>query len=210
MEILTNPLLQDILTRLRDRNTRPPEFRRLLETAGVLMAYEIARYLPTEKVAVETPLGAKAEGLRVLDEKVTVVAVLRAALPFAYGVLRVLPNARLGVVAARRVEEERADIKGFEMEVEVPYVSVPGDSGIIVLADPMLATGSTLKKVIETLKGSYETLIVVTVISTKLGIERVFEADPEALVLTLAVDPELNTRAYIVPGLGDAGDRAFG
>ncbi len=210
VRILSNPLLQDVLTKLRDAGTPLPEFRSLLELAGMLMAYEVASYLPVEEVTVETPLGAKASGVRVRDDLVTVVAVMRAALPMAYGVLRVLPRAKLGVVAARRLEEERADLKGFELEVEVPYVNIPGDSSVAIVVDPMLATGSTLKRVIEILKGRYEKLIVLSVIATQVGIDRVLEAETDALVVALSVDPELNSRAYIVPGLGDAGDRAFG
>ena len=212
VEVLRNPLAQSVLTYLRDERTGYREFRGLLELAGVLEAYEFSRYLPVKEVTVRTPLSVKAKGVEVKDDETTIVAVMRAALPFAYGMLRVLPRARLGVVAAKRIEYENALDKNFEMEVEVPYINLPVNSGVLVLADPMLATGSTLKKVIELIRGraEYEKLIVASVVSTELGIRRVWEAEPEAVVFTLAIDKELNEKAYIVPGLGDAGDRAFG
>lgn len=212
VEVLSNPLAKSILTKLRNAATEYSEFRSLLELVGVLVAYELSRYLPVREVTVRTPLGVEAKGIEVKDDEVTIVAIMRATLPFAYGMLRALPRARLGVAAAKRVEEENAGEKEFEMEVDVPYLNLPRYSRVLVLADPMLATGSTLKKVIKLIKNraKYERLIVATVISTELGMSRVWTVEPEALIVTLAVDKELNRRAYIIPGLGDAGDRAFG
>ena len=204
--VLDNPVLQDILVRLRDRRTRYPEFRRLLYRAGVHVGYELARLAPVEEAVVETPLGAEAQGLRLRSGDVAVVAVLRAALPYAWGMLEVLEEARLGLIAARRLEN------GRRPGVEVSYTGLPGRAGLVVLADPMLATGVTLEASVRLLRerGLYGRLAVATVIATPEGVARVLRAEPEATVYALAVDEELDDRAYIVPGLGDAGDRAFG
>lgn len=212
VRVLDNPVLQDILLRLRDKNTNYPEFRRLMAKAGVFIGYEIAKELDLSVERVETPLGVEAEGVKLRDEDVAVIAVLRAAIPLAMGILETLERAKLGVVSAKRAEEEDAESKGFEMEVDVRYLGLPSSAGDVVLVDPMLATGSTMAKIIRIIKERYpyRRLFVASVISTSIGIQRVLDAEPEAKVYTLAVDPKLNKRAYIVPGLGDAGDRAFG
>lgn len=211
VKVLGNPVLQEILGKLRSRDTPRREFRELLFKAGVFEAYEIAEELPTEECSVETPLGRRAPCVRVTG-KLAIVAVLRAALPMAMGMLEVFPDAALGFVAAKRLEAD-APPRDWRLEVSVPYVSAPPDAENLVIVDPMLATGSTLASVIERLKGggySYGRLYVATVISTEQGIRRVLSVEPEARIYTLSVDPELNDKAFIVPGLGDAGDRAFG
>ncbi len=210
--VLDNPLLQDILAKLRDRETDIPDFRELTYRAGVYIGYELARYLPTREVNVVTPLNAVARGVEVEDHKVIILAVLRAAIPLAYGMVQTLRRARLGVVAAKRSEDEHAVERGYRMDVLVSYFGLPSNGEILVVTDPMLATGSTLRKILFLLreKNRFEKTFVVSIISTKLGIERIFEVEPEATIFTLAIDPELNEKAYIVPGLGDAGDRAFG
>ncbi len=212
VRVLENPVLQDILLRLRDKNTDYPEFRRLMTKAGVYIGYEIASELDVTKEKVETPLNTEAEGIKVKDEDIAVIAILRAAIPLAMGILETLERAKLGVISAKRVEEEDAQSKGFDMEVDVGYLGLPSSAKDIILTDPMLATGSTMAKIIRILKERYpyRKIFIASVISTKLGIQRVLEAEPEAVVYTLAVDPILNKKAYIVPGLGDAGDRSFG
>jgi len=206
VKVLDNPVLQDILTRLRDRETRYPEFRRLLYRAGVHVGYEVARHAPREEASVVTPLGVRARGTRLRSDRVAVIAVLRAALPYAWGMVEVLEEARLGLIAARR------DEGGRHPGVTVSYTGLPGPAELVVLADPMLATGATLAASIRLLRerSLYSRLVVATVIATPEGVARVLAEEPRAAIYTLAVDEELNENAYIVPGLGDAGDRAFG
>jgi len=210
VEILRNPVLRDCLGKLRDINTERKEFREHLRKAGRYMAYELAKHLPYETVNVSTPLGT-AESVKLRDDRVIVVGVLRAAVPMVYGILETLENVRLGLVSAKRIEDEHADRNNYNMEVEVKYKGMPSDGEYLVLVDPMLATGSTLCKILKEIDSrKYKKVYLLSVISTELGIWRVLETEPRARILTLAIDPELNSRAYIVPGLGDAGDRAFG
>ncbi len=209
VKVLKNPVLQGYLVELRDKSTGRARFRELLERAGEFIAYELANELETEEVEVETVLG-KARGYRVREEELVVVGVLRAGLAMQNGVLKVYRNAKAGFVSAARVEDEHAEAKGYRMQVELGYSKVP-EGKALILVDPMLATGSTLAKVLREIGSSrFEKVYVLTVISTELGIKRVLEAEPRARIYTLAIDPELNRQAYIVPGLGDAGDRAYG
>lgn len=209
-------MIIETLTALRDRNTPPPEFRERLVKLGEYMAYELAKYLRTEEWKVITPLGKEVKGLRIRDRgRIILISVLRAAIPFSQGILKVFPEAKQGLISARRVEETHRP-SSLEFEVEINYVNLPkiGEEDVVVIADPMLATGSTLSRVIrEVLRaGKPRKLFILTAISTKVAIERLlreFETvDME--ILTASVDPYLDERGYIVPGLGDAGDRAFG
>ena len=209
--VLENPVLKELLTKLRDKRTGVGEFRELLEEVGMYMGYELAKFLPREKVVVETPLKVKAEGERIKDEEVVVVGILRAAVPLVIGILKVLKRAKVGLVAARRIEDENAEKHGFKMKVVTGYKALPSSGEILVIADPMLATGSTILAVLKEIEcKKYKEVFILSVISTELGIKRILEAEPRAKVLTLAIDQKLNKRAYIVPGLGDAGDRTFG
>lgn len=127
-----------------------------------------------------------------------------------WGMLEVFENAEVGFVSAKRKEIEEAS-SAYQLGVEISYMSLPEGIETLIIVDPMLATGSTLEKVIRKIKETLklEKLIVSTLISTKVGIERVFQADSTLQLYTFSVDPGLNSRAFIVPGLGDAGDRAF-
>ena len=211
-----NPALRLVLQKLRDRRTGRPEFRRLLRLAGLLLAYEAAPLLPrVEEFTVETPLGVEASD-RVVDEsKILVVAVLRASVPMALGVLDLYPNAELGFVAATRLEET-ARMVGERMvfDVDMPYWKTPKPRGKhVLLVDPMLATGSTLSRIVTRLEGMEPTgITVLSLIATRQGIEAVASAAKrvETSIVVAAVDPKLNDKGFIVPGLGDAGDRCFG
>ncbi|CCC81623.1 uracil phosphoribosyltransferase [Thermoproteus tenax] len=207
VHIIDHPYAQHILTRLRDANTASLEFRKGLVRLGRIVGYEIARTFPKRVVKVRTPLG-EAEGLVLEDlDKVVIVEVLRAAMPLVEGLLKAFPEAKIGVVAARRREE------GGKIGVDVFYSRIPRvDGQVVILADPMLATGTTMAAAIgEVLKsGVPKRLITVSVISTPVGIERVLSSYPTAEVFTVAIDEVLNSDGFIVPGLGDAGDRAFG
>jgi len=215
LHVVDNPVLQGILLELRDRETPRRRFRQLLEAAGMLLGYEASRSLPLRRRSVVTPLGEAAEGLEVRDEDVVVVAVLRAALPMAYGVLRVLEDAELGLVAATRLEDTGREAGGgLVFEVDAPYWKTPRVTGrAVLLVDPMLATGSTLSRIASRLAASSPASVtVLSLIATRSGIARLEESlkDSDFDLYVAAVDPRLDKRGFIVPGLGDAGDRAFG
>lgn len=214
--VIDHPLVTEILTVLRDKNTPPRRFRECLIRLGEYMAYELAKLLDVEEKEVITPLGRPAKGIRIKDrDKLVIVSVLRAAIPFSEGVLKVFPEAKQGLVSARRVEETHKP-GSTDFEVEVNYVSVPKLKGdeVLVVTDPMLATGSTLLKVIKEIikAGRPRRIIILTAISTPVAVERLLKEfkDLDLEIITASLDPVLDDRGYIVPGLGDAGDRAFG
>lgn len=213
LHVVDNPALQGVLLELRDRRTPRHRFRELLETAGLLLGYEAGRLLQTRVEEVETPLGARAAGARVADEELVIVAVLRAAVPMALGAARLYPRARLGFVAASRLEET-GRMEGGRMifDVDTPYWRLPRLTGRdVMIVDPMLATGSTLARIASRIaREEPRRIVAVTLIATRQGVERLLEAAPRAQVVAAAVDPELNEKGFIVPGLGDAGDRCFG
>ena len=210
--VFDHPLAQAVLTQLRDKNTPQIEFRKGLVKLGRLIGYELIKTMQFEDVEVETPLGVKARGIKISDmEHVVIINVLRAATPLVEGLLKALPDARQGVVGIRRIEEK----PGIEnISVQKFYTKIPpiNKNDTIIIADPMLATGSTILAVIpEVLNaGTPKRLIIVSVISTEYGISRILKAYPQVEVVTVAIDPKLNDHGYILPGLGDAGDRAFG
>jgi len=211
VRVIDNPVAQDRLRVLRSRGTPRWVFREVMEECGCILAYEASRQLPSRPVTVETPL-AEAQALELLDERVVVVAVLRAGLPLAHGMLRVWRRARMGFVAAKRIEEWGGDV----FPVDTPYINIPSlsASDMVVVADPMLATASTMLKVIGILeeKGA-RNIIIGSVISSKKGVERLrmrLRSSPARVMLyTFSVDPLLDSRGFIIPGLGDAGDRSF-
>jgi len=213
VHIVANPVLQGILLELRDKRTPRHRFRELLETAGMLLGYEAGRLLATRLDEVETPLGVRASARRVADEELAIVAVLRAALPMAMGIIKLYPRAVLGFVAASRIEDTGRVVGGrMVFDVDTPYWKLPAlKDRDVMLVDPMLATGSTLAQVAARIaEQNPHRIVVVTLIATRQGIERVLEAVEDAHIVTAAVDPVLNEHGFIVPGLGDAGDRCFG
>lgn len=198
------PYARWLLSRLRDRSTGYAEFRRYMRDAGRLLAIVSSRELEWVKVRVETPLGV-AEELDLASQPL-VVGVLGAAMPLVEGFVDVYPGARVGLVAARRVEEEGS------VRVELYYRRLPRTyAGVAVVLDPMLATGKTLDRVVEEVKrvGAGK-VIVGSVIASRPGLSYLLNRHGDVSVYTLAVDPDLDSRFFIVPGLGDAGDRALG
>ncbi|MCX8136502.1 uracil phosphoribosyltransferase [Pyrobaculum aerophilum] len=207
VRIIDHVYAQYLLTKLRDKNTGSIEFRKGLVRLGRIIGYELAKTFPVKYVEIETPLG-KAVGVDIIGlDKVVIVQVLRAAMPLVEGLVKAFPQARLGVVAAKRREE------GGVVDVDIFYSKVPkiAEDDVVIVADPMLATGITMSRVIEEVYRADNPgrLIVVSVIATPMGIERVLSRWPSAEIYAVAVDPTLNDKAFIVPGLGDAGDRAF-
>ncbi len=198
------PYARWLLARLRDRSTPPDEFRRLMRDAGRLIAIYSSRELEWVKVDVTTPLGAVAEELDLASPPL-IVGVLGAGLPLVEGYSEVFPSSRIGLVAARRYEDPGG------VRVELYYRRLPSvHNGVSVVLDPMLATGKTVSRVIDEVKriGTGK-VIVGSVIASRPGLTYLTRAHPEASVYTLAVDTDLNSAFFIVPGLGDAGDRAL-
>ena len=212
--VITHPLARETLTRLRDVETDSVQFREELVRLGRICGYELAAsHLETESTTVRTPL-TETTGTRIRGrEDVVLVNVLRAATPFVEGLQTVFPEARQGVISASRDESEAA--QNHELPVDVQYVKLPeiGPDETVIVADPMLATGSTMTAVLQRiLLGSPEPerLVVLSAVSAPTGLERVAEAVPTADLVTVSVDDHLDENSFIVPGLGDAGDRAFG
>ncbi len=187
---------------------------------GRIIGLEMVKHMDTEKYYVETPLGVKAEGIRIPDmEKVIIINVLRAAMPLVEGLIKIFPSARQGVISARRVEEKGMG-DNYVFDIEVSYIKIPkiNSDDTLIIADPMFATGSTMLTILDKLIkiGEPKRIFIATVISTKIAIEKVADFAKERniynkiKIFTVSIDPEINEKGYIVPGLGDAGDRAFG
>jgi uracil phosphoribosyltransferase len=203
LTVVDHAVLADRLAVMRDRATPHGVFRQALFEASAIMAVEVARDLPITEVEIETPLETTT-GSRLRDE-VAVVPVLRAGLGMVEGFLRLLPDARVGHVGVYRDEQEHVPIDYYE---RLP----PGipDARVYVL-DPMLATGGSAVHALNRLKGAgARQLELVCLVSAPVGVAAVQEAHPDVPIWTAAVDRELDSNAYIRPGLGDAGDRVFG
>ena len=212
--VITHALAKHTLSELRSVGTDQVAFREGLVELGRLCGFEIIDgMLETEYVSITTPLAeTTGEALGGLDD-VVIVNVLRAATPFVEGLVEAFPRARQGVISAGRDEEAGMNEDG-EFPITVDYVKLPeidGDDTVIV-ADPMLATGSTMLAVLEEVvaMGDPERLVVLSAVSAPPGLVRVDEAYPRADVITVSIDERLDDDGYIVPGVGDAGDRAFG
>lgn len=203
LHIISHPLIQHKLTLMRRKETGSGDFRRLLEEITLLMGYEVTRDLPLEPVSIETPIGP-AEGQRIAGRKIVIVPVLRAGLGMLDGMLKLIPSARVGVIGLFR------DPKTLE-PVEY-YCKLPDtvDRDFIVV-DPMLATGGSSAAAITMLKKrGVQHIKLMCLVSAPEGVECVSRAHPDVEIYTAALDDHLNEHGYIVPGLGDAGDRIFG
>jgi uracil phosphoribosyltransferase len=213
-QLVTHALARDTLTRLRDVDTEQVGFRKGLVKLGRVCGYEVIDgLLETEYRQVQTPL-TETTGERVTGmDDVVIVNVLRAATPFVEGLLKAFPRARQGVISAGRDESAGMDDEG-QFPIAVDYVKLPDiePTDTVIVADPMLATGSTMCAVLDRVQeaGDPERLVALSAVSAPAGVVRVSEQFPEATLLTVSIDDELDDDGYIVPGLGDAGDRAFG
>jgi uracil phosphoribosyltransferase len=198
-----HPVVQTKLTELRDYTTNHGRFRSLLDEIAMLMTYEVTRDWPTVPKPVQTPL-ERTTG-RVLARQVTLVPILRAGLGMADGVLQLIPDARFGHLGLRRDEET--------LEPVPYYQKLPPDIADteVLLIDPMLATGGSAVAAIEYLKkAGVKSMKFVCLVAAPEGIEAVHAIHPDIPIYTAAVDRQLNEKGYILPGLGDAGDRIFG
>lgn len=201
--IVDHPLVQDALMELRDVRTAPPAFRRAANRISVLLAAEALRDVPTQAGNVTTPLGP-ADG-RVVRGDVVVVPVLRAGLGMLDAVLELLPAARVGHIGLQR-DEATAIASKY-------YSKLPPDvaESYVLMIDPMLATGGSAVAAIDLLKGAGARLIrMICIVAAPEGVELVERHHPDVAVYTPVVDRHLNAHKYIVPGLGDFGDRLYG
>jgi len=201
--VIDHPLVRVKLTIVRDRTTSSEEFRRELRELATLMTFEVARDLQTVDRVVETPLAPYTGAA--LARPVIIAPILRAGLSFVDGMLQVLSNASVGHIGMYRNEETHRP--------ESYYFKLPSHLGAadVLVVDPMLATGWSATGAITQLKESgARHLRYVCLVSCPAGLKQLREAHPDVPIFTAAIDPELNANAYIVPGLGDAGDRYFG
>ncbi|MBL9147912.1 MAG: uracil phosphoribosyltransferase [Phycisphaerae bacterium] len=203
VKVFDHPLIVHKLTQMRDRDTPHATFRQLLNEIAGLMTYEVCRDLETEEVVVETPV-ARARGAR-LREKVTLVPVLRAGIGMCDGILSLFPEARVGHIGIYRDESTAKPVEY--------YRKLPHDiaKGPVFVVDPMLATGGSAAKAIADLRDAGCSRIqMICLVAAPEGVRRLLAADKDVIVNTAALDERLNERSFIVPGLGDAGDRIFG
>jgi uracil phosphoribosyltransferase len=204
VRIFDHPLIQHKLTILRDRTTGHKEFRELVEEIAMLMAFEATSDLPTRVVEVATPL-ATATGVTIAGQEVAVVPILRAGLAMETGILRLMPTARVGHIGIYR--------DPATLDPHTYYCKLPPDLADrqVLVVDPMLATGGSAVESINLLKERGARVIrLMILIAAPEGIRRVQEAHPDVAIYTAAVDERLNDHGYILPGLGDAGDRLYG
>jgi uracil phosphoribosyltransferase len=206
IKVVGHVLVQEKLTEIRNRRISGIQFREGMIEIGRMLSYEFANTLQTEPSRVETPLRIS-DGIKITDKRdIVVVNVLRAAIPLVEGIMRVFSEAQCGVVGAWR-----SDAPPFNVTVGYARISNVQDK-IVVVADPMLATGNTMNAILSKIKesGTPRRLVIFNVIASREGIKRVVEEHPEVEIYTCSVEKELNKDGYIVPGLGDAGDIAFG
>ncbi len=201
--VIAHPLVQRNLTRLRDRRTQSQEFRRLLGEIASLMVYEATRSFAVRPTSVQTPL-ARARGAR-LKREVVLVPVLRAGLGLLDALLQLIPNARVGFIGLKREETT--------LRAQFYHQSLPKNLGRfeVILIDPMLATGGSAVAALDLLAGQGAKHVrLVNLVAAPEGIRRVQKSYPNLPIFTAAIDRRLNEKGYILPGLGDAGDRLFG
>jgi uracil phosphoribosyltransferase len=202
--LVDHPLVQHKLSILRDRNTPVRDFRALCTEITALMAFEAMRDLPLEAVTVETPV-AQATVKRLAGKKLAVVAILRAGLIMVDGILDLVPSARVGHVGLYRDEETLKPVRYF---VKLPSDIAERD---VFVLDPMLATGGSAVAAIDLLKErGAPTLRLLCILAAPEGVAAVQAAHPDVEIIIAALDERLDERGFIVPGLGDAGDRIYG
>ena len=204
LRVVTHPLVQHKLTILRDRETATKIFKELVEEIAMLMVYEATSDVPVEDFEVDTPL-ERTVGHQLSGKKLTLVPILRAGLGMVEGIYRLVPNARIGHIGLYRNHDT--------LEPVDYYFKVPGDAAErdFFVLDPMLATGGSAAAAVTSLKRAGATRIrFLCLVAAPQGVRRLAQAHPDILIYTAALDRELNAQGYILPGLGDAGDRLFG
>ena len=204
LTVISHPLIQHKLAVLRDKETSKKTFRALVEEISMLMGYEVTKDLPLEEVEIETPL-ERMKAHKVSGKKLTLVPVLRAGLGMADGVLKLVPSARIGHIGMYRDHETLQPVDY--------YFKIPGDAEArdFIVLDPMLATGGSAVAAVSSLKKRGAARVrLVCLVAAPEGVQLMLDKHPDVQVYTAALDRQLNDHGYILPGLGDAGDRLFG
>lgn len=204
LHIIDHPLIQHKLTYMRKKETGSKDFRILLDEISMLMGYEVTRDLPLRDYKIETPI-TKMTGKVISGKKLAVIPILRAGLGMVNGILELVPVAKVGHIGLYRDPDTHKPVEY--------YCKLPTDIGerIVIVVDPMLATGGSASDAITMLKKRGCTNIrLMCLVAAPEGVEAVQAAHPDVDIYTAALDEKLNEHAYIVPGLGDAGDRLFG
>ncbi|WP_213384486.1 uracil phosphoribosyltransferase [Enterococcus faecalis] len=203
-QVIDHPLIQHKLTMIREKNCGTKVFREVVNEIAMLMAYEVSRDMPLEDVVIETPMG-KSTQKTLSGKKVAIIPILRAGIGMVDGILELIPAAKVGHVGLYRDEET--------VQPHEYFVKLPEDiaSRQLFVVDPMLATGGSAIMAIDSLKERGASNIkFVCLVAVPEGVKALQEAHPDVDIYTAALDERLNEDGYIVPGLGDAGDRLFG
>lgn len=204
LHVITHPLVQHKLTLMRQKDASTNSFRRLLDELSTLMAYEVTRHMPLQDVEIETPLETMT-GKMIDGKKLVLVSILRAGDGFLDGMLRVVPGARVGHIGLYR---DPATLQPVEYYFKMPSEMSERD---VVVVDPMLATGNSAAAAVARIKQlNPKSIKFVCLLAAPEGVAVMQAAHPDVDIYTAAVDRELNDHGYILPGLGDAGDRIFG
>lgn len=204
VHVFNHPLIQHKLSIMRDKNTGCKEFRELLDEISMLMVYEVTRDLPTEEVEVETPI-CITRTKTLAGKSIGIIPILRAGLGMVDGIMTLVPNAKVGHIGLYR---DPATLEPVEY-----YCKLPEDAQHreLIVLDPMLATGGSAAAAIRFIKDrGCKNIRLVNLIAAPEGIERVQKEHPDVDIYVAGLDEKLNDHGYIVPGLGDAGDRLFG
>ena len=202
--LLNHPLIQHKLTIMREKDTSSKDFRELLDEISMLMGYEITRNLPLEDVEIETPM-QKATFKKIAGKKLAIVPILRAGLGMVEGLLRLVPVARVGHIGLYRDPKTHLPVEY--------YCKMPPDieERLVIITDPMLATGGSASDAISMVKArGAKNILLMCLVAAPEGVEKVQKNHPDVDIYSAALDERLNEHAYILPGLGDAGDRIFG
>ena len=204
LTVLRHPLIQHKLTLLRDKRTSTRDFKLLASEIAMLMAYEVTKDLPLEPIEIETPL-ERTTGAQVSGKKLTLVPILRAGLGMVEGIAQLIPSARVGHIGLYR---DHDTLQPVDYYFKIPAGEQSRDFFVL---DPMLATGGSAVAAVRALKKAGALRIrFLCVVSAPEGVKAMLEAHPDVPVFTAALDRQLNEKGYILPGLGDAGDRLFG
>ncbi len=204
IHVINHPLVQHKLSIMRDKNTGSKDFRELLKEIALLMGYEVTRDLPLEDIDIETPI-CKTCAKRLSGPMLAVVPILRAGLGMVEGLLNLVPMARVGHIGLYRDEDTHQPVEY--------YCKLPADieNRFVIVTDPMLATGGSASDAITMLKKrGCRNIRLMCLVGVPEGIETIRRNHPDVDIYIAAIDDHLNENAYIVPGLGDAGDRIFG
>jgi uracil phosphoribosyltransferase len=204
LTVIGHPLVRHKLAVLRDTDTSKKKFKELVDEIAMLMAYEVTKDLPLAPVEIDTPLERTTE-MKLSGKKLTVVPILRAGLGMVEGVIRLIPSARVGHIGLFRDHET---LQPVDYYFKIPPEPEARD---FILLDPMLATGGSASAATSSLKRSGATRVrFVCLVAAPEGVQRMLDDHPDVHVYAAALDRELNEQGYILPGLGDAGDRLFG